>query len=55
MSKVNGVVDLTMFNHAIRDRLNQMAQRRMAVLRPLKVAFENLPENDVARRRGGSE
>ena len=47
MSKANSVVDLAMFDHAIRDRLNQTAQRRMAVLRPLKLVIENFPENHV--------
>ncbi|MGH8732267.1 MAG: glutamate--tRNA ligase family protein, partial [Burkholderiales bacterium] len=47
MSKANSVVDLAMFDHAIRDRLNQAAQRRMAVLRPLKLVIENFPENHV--------
>src|SRR5690349_7850988 len=47
MSKANSVVDLAMFDHAIRDRLNQTAQRRMAVLRPLKLVIENIPENHV--------
>ena len=32
-----------MFEHAIRDRLNKTAQRRMAVLRPLKLIIENYP------------
>src|SRR6201993_226342 len=47
MSKANSIVDLAMFDHAIRDRLNQVAQRRMAVLRPLKLVIENFPENHV--------
>src|SRR5204862_7628323 len=47
MSKANSVVDLDMFDHAIRDRLNQAAQRSMAVLRPLKLVIENFPENHV--------
>src|SRR5690348_4197206 len=47
MSKANSVVDIAMFDHAIRDRLNQAAHRRMAVLRPLKVVIENYPEGEV--------
>jgi glutaminyl-tRNA synthetase len=47
MSKANSVVDLAMFDHAIRDRLNQAAQRRMAVLRPLKLVIENFPEDHI--------
>ena len=45
MSKANSVVDLAMFDHSIRDRLNQAAHRRMAVLRPLKLVIENFPED----------
>ncbi|MFZ5780402.1 MAG: glutamine--tRNA ligase/YqeY domain fusion protein [Pseudomonadota bacterium] len=47
MSKANSTVDIAMFDHAIRDRLNQAAQRRMAVLRPLKLVIENFPEDHV--------
>jgi glutaminyl-tRNA synthetase len=47
MSKANSVVDLAMLDHAIRDHLNQAAQRRMAVLRPLKLVIENFPEDHV--------
>src|SRR6187431_40365 len=47
MSRANSVVDLAMFDHAIRDRLNQTAHRRMAVLRPLKLVIENFPEDHV--------
>jgi len=32
-----------MFEHAIREHLNKTAQRRMAVLRPLKLVIENYP------------
>ncbi len=44
ISKANSVVDLAMFDHAIREHLNQAAERRMAVLRPLKLVIENFPE-----------
>jgi glutaminyl-tRNA synthetase len=47
MARANSVVDLALFEHAIRDRLNQTAQRRMAVLRPLKLVIENFPDGDV--------
>jgi glutaminyl-tRNA synthetase len=47
MARANSVVDLAMFEHAIRDRLNQTAQRRMAVLRPLKLVIENFPAGEV--------
>jgi glutaminyl-tRNA synthetase len=44
VAKANSVVDIAMFDHAVREVLNKSAQRRMAVLRPLKVVIENYPE-----------
>ncbi len=47
VSKANSVVDIAMLEHAIREDLNQRAQRVMAVLKPLKVVIENYPEDQV--------
>jgi glutaminyl-tRNA synthetase len=44
VAKANSVVDVAMFEHAIRGVLNRTALRRMAVLRPLKVVITNYPE-----------
>jgi glutaminyl-tRNA synthetase len=44
VAKANSLVDMGMFEHAIREALNKSALRRMAVLRPLKVVIENYPE-----------
>jgi len=44
VAKANSVVDAAMLDFAIREHLNKIAQRRMAVLRPLKVVIENYPE-----------
>jgi glutaminyl-tRNA synthetase len=44
VAKANSVVDVAMFEHAVRDELNRTAQRRMAVLRPLKITIENYPD-----------
>jgi glutaminyl-tRNA synthetase len=44
VAKANSVVDLAMFEHAVREVLNRTALRRMAVLRPLKIVIENYPE-----------
>ena len=44
VAKANSVVDMAMFDHAVREVLNKGAQRRMAVLRPLKIVIENYPE-----------
>src|SRR5947199_5226846 len=44
VEKANSVVDVGMLEFCIREILNRTAQRRMAVLRPLKVVIENYPE-----------
>ena len=44
VAKANSVVDVGMLEFCIREVLNRTAQRRMAVLRPLKVVIENYPE-----------
>src|SRR5712692_5386775 len=43
VAKAYSVVDAAMLEHAIREVLNKAAQRRMAVLRPLKIVIENYP------------
>jgi glutaminyl-tRNA synthetase len=47
VAKANSIVDVAMFEHAIRDVLNRTALRRMAVLRPLKVVIVNYPEAEA--------
>jgi glutaminyl-tRNA synthetase len=44
VAKANSTVDVQMFDHAVREALNAISERRMAVLRPLKVVIENYPE-----------
>jgi len=46
-SKTNGVIELAMLEHFVREDLNKRAARVMAVLRPLKVVIENYPEGQV--------
>jgi glutaminyl-tRNA synthetase len=41
VAKANSLVDLGLLEFSIREVLNKSAQRRMAVLRPLKVVIEN--------------
>jgi len=41
VARANSVVDVAMFDHAVREVLNKTAPRRMAVLRPLKLVIEN--------------
>jgi len=47
VAKANSIVDVAMFDHAVREVLNKRAPRRMAVLRPLKVVIENYPEGQI--------
>jgi glutaminyl-tRNA synthetase len=44
VARANSIVDVAIFDAAVRDTLNRIAPRRMAVLRPLKVVIENYPE-----------
>jgi glutaminyl-tRNA synthetase len=43
VAKANSVVEVAMFEHSVREVLNRTAERRMAVLRPLKIVIENYP------------
>jgi glutaminyl-tRNA synthetase len=47
VAKANSVVDIAMFDHAVREVLNKRALRRMAVLKPLKIVIENYPEGQI--------
>jgi glutaminyl-tRNA synthetase len=47
VAKANSVVDSQMFDFAVREYLNTHAERRMAVLKPLKVLLENYPEGEI--------
>ena len=47
VARANSVVDVAMLDSAIRDTLNPIAPRRMAVLRPLKLIIENYPEGQT--------
>ncbi len=44
VTKANSVVEFSAFEYAVRELLNRVAVRRMAVLRPLKLVIENWPE-----------
>ncbi len=47
VARANSVVDMAIFEHPVRELLNKIALRRMAVLRPLKVVLENYPEGQT--------
>ena len=46
VTKSDGPVEMAYLDACIREYLNRVALRRMAVLRPLKVVLENYPEGD---------
>ena len=47
VTKAEGVVEYELLEHCLRHDLNKRAERRMAVLDPLKVVIENYPEDQV--------
>jgi glutaminyl-tRNA synthetase len=47
VAKADSTVDYGMLEHAVRDVLNRTAQRRFAVLDPIKVVIEDYPEGQV--------
>jgi len=47
VSRGEGIVDVAMLEHAIRDDLNENAPRAMCVLNPLKVVLTNYPEDQL--------
>jgi len=46
LAKRDSVVDVAMLEHAVREHLNAVASRYMAVLRPLRVVIDNYPEGE---------
>ena len=57
VSKANSMVDIGLLEHCVREDLNQKAQRRIAVINPIKVIVDNYPEGkteyfDVANNPG---
>ena len=47
VAKAYSVVDYELLEHCIREELNQTAQRRIAILKPIKVVVTNYPEDKV--------
>jgi len=44
VSKTNGIIELGLLEHHLREDLNKRSLRAMAVLKPLKVVIDNYPE-----------
>jgi glutaminyl-tRNA synthetase len=47
VAKFYSIIDLLLLENAIREELNHAADRRMAVLRPIKLVVTNYPEGQV--------
>lgn len=47
VTKSDSVVEPALLDHCVREHLNKHAERRMAVLKPLKVVIENYPEGQT--------
>ena len=45
VTKVDGMIDVSLLEYSVREHLNKTAQRVMGVLNPLKVTITNYPEN----------
>ena len=45
VAKANSVVDYEMLEHCIREELNECAERRIAILHPIRVVITNYPED----------
>ena len=46
-AKADNLVQVALLEHCLREDLNRRAERRMAVLRPLRLVVENYPEGKV--------
>ena len=47
VAKKESIIDVALLEHCVREDLNRRAPRVLAVLRPLKVIIENLPDGEV--------
>jgi glutaminyl-tRNA synthetase len=47
VARFNSMIDVTVLENSIREHLNKIAPRVMAVLRPIKVVLTNYPEGQV--------
>jgi len=47
VTKFDALTDIAVFEHTVREDLNALAQRRLAVLRPIKLVLTNLAADEV--------
>src|SRR5262245_7119322 len=47
IAKADNLIEVALLEHCVREDLNRHAERRMAVLRPLRLVIENYPEGRI--------
>jgi glutaminyl-tRNA synthetase len=47
ITKFDSLTDIAAFEHTVREELNQIALRRLAVLRPIKIVLTNIPAGEL--------
>ncbi len=47
VTKFDGLTDIAAFEHTLREELNGISHRRLAVLRPIKIVLTNIAEGEV--------
>lgn len=47
VTRTNSMIDFALLEHCVREDLNKRAERRMAVMNPLRIVIENYPEDQV--------
>ena len=47
VSKANSMVNIEVLEHCVREQLNAKAERRIAVIKPIKIIVDNYPEDKV--------
>lgn len=47
VAKSHSMVEMAQLEYCVREDLNKKAQRKMAVLKPVKLIIDNYPENDI--------
>ncbi len=47
VTKYDSVTDVAVYEHAVREELNAVSQRRLAVLRPIKLVLTNIPAGEI--------
>ncbi len=47
VTKYDSLTDLAVFEHTVRDELNQSSERRLGVLRPIKLVLTNIAEGET--------